>query len=98
MAEATPAAALGYFLHPRFGNLVSTRICSCRDVQSVPRIDCGNCQGEISELFFAELLPNFVVQVIRDMGLSDLRHGVGPRQSGAFAVGVDEVSSQASNS
>src|ERR1051326_9292319 len=56
------------------------------DCEPVPTVDRDDCQREVHELFFREMLTCAFESLIGNMCLSHARHALSPRQRSPFAL------------
>ncbi len=59
------------------------------DGKPVPGIDGRNQHRQVDRLGFGEMGADFLIDLIRRMGLRDQRHRFRPCQCGALAVSID---------
>src|ERR1039458_6808428 len=82
-------AQSGTWLRSMFRRLIRTRHFAKGDGQPIPAVDGHNCQSQVGQFLFRELLANQLKHVVGNMRVGDARDGFRPRQRGAFAVGKE---------
>lgn len=75
--------------HARFCRPVLARLGSSRAGESVPNIDHSDGEHQIGRLLLAEVRAHLCIDSVGHMPVRDERHGLGPGDRRAFALGLD---------